>query len=294
MASRAHLISLPRILARAVEEAGVSLSELDAIAVTQGPGLVGALLVGVAAAKALAYALKLPLIPVHHVLGHVYSCWLARPGLRLPALCLLASGGHTLLLYWEDHVRVRVVGRTLDDAAGEAFDKVARFLGLGYPGGPALEKLAAKGDPGAFSFPRVLLAPDSLDFSFSGLKTAVVNFYRRRQEAGDSPVLEDVAASFQAAVVEVLVEKVSRAMHRFDLESLTVAGGVAANGALRRALEEKARLEGWELTLPPRDLCTDNGAMVAAAAHFLYQQGRTADLYLEAIPGLGLEAFLCG
>ncbi|MGB9886146.1 MAG: tRNA (adenosine(37)-N6)-threonylcarbamoyltransferase complex transferase subunit TsaD [Moorellales bacterium] len=294
VASRAHLVALPRVLVRALEEAGIGFKDLGAVAVTQGPGLVGALLVGVAAAKALAYALRVPLIPVHHLLGHLYSAWLAHPDLPLPAVGLLASGGHTLLLYWEDYLRIRVIGGTLDDAAGEAFDKVARFLGLGYPGGPALEKAAAGGDPGAFPFPRVLLGAESLDFSFSGLKTAVVNFCRRRREAGEPVPLEDVAASFQAAVVEVLVEKCSRALKVFPGRSLVVVGGVAANRTLRQALEEKAREEGWELVIPPPALCTDNGAMIAAAGYFLYQQGRTADFYLEAVPGLKLETFLCG
>lgn len=292
VASRAHLISLPGVVAQALEEAGLGFGDLGAVAVTQGPGLVGPLLVGVAAAKAFAYASGIPLIAVHHLLGHLYTCWLARPELPLPAICLLASGGHTVLLYWEDHVRVRIVGRTLDEAAGEAFDKVARFLGLGYPGGPALEKLAAAGDPQAFSFPRAWLGPDSLDFSFSGLKTAVVNYCREVWAKGGQLPLADVAASFQAAVVEVLVEKAVRAMKSFNVQSLALAGGVAANGYLRQALEERARREGWNFTVPPRELCTDNGAMVAAAGYFLYRQGRVADQYLEAVPGLSLEAFL--
>lgn len=292
VASRAHLVALPHVVARALAEAGLGFRDLAAVAVTQGPGLVGPLLVGVAAAKAFAYAATIPLVAVHHLLGHLYACWLARPGLPLPAVCLLASGGHTALLYWEGHVRVRVIGRTLDDAAGEAFDKVARFLGLEYPGGPALERLACAGDPQAFSFPRAWLGPESLDFSFSGLKTAVVNLCRDLRAGGGQLPLADIAASFQAAVVEVLVEKAARAMRALGAQSLAVAGGVAANGCLRRALRDRAGQEGWDLTLPPRELCTDNGAMVAAAGYFLYRLGKVADQYLEAVPGLSLPAFL--
>lgn len=292
VASRAHLTSLPPVLIRALEEAGLSYADLGAVAVTQGPGLVGALLVGVAAAKALAYALKIPLIPVHHLLGHLYSCWLARPDLSFPAVCLVASGGHTSLLLWEDHLRVTVVGRTRDDAAGEAFDKVARYLGLPYPGGPALEELAREGDPRAFSFPRAWLEPETLDFSFSGLKTAVVNCCRRLEASGRSLPLADVAASFQAAVVEVLVEKTARAMHTFRGSTLALAGGVAANESLRQSLAARASAEGWDLVVPPRELCTDNGAMVAAAGYFLYRGGRYGDVFLEAVPALRLEDFL--
>ena len=293
VASRAHLVNLPQVVEEALRRADLAYADLGAVAVTQGPGLVGALLVGVAAAKGLAYALRIPLIPVHHLLGHLYSCWLAQPDLPLPAVCLLASGGHTVLLYWEGHGRVRIVGKTLDDAAGEAFDKVARFLGLPYPGGPALEKAAAQGDPQAFPFPRAMLGPDSLDFSFSGLKTAVVYFCRRWPKREALP-REDVAASFQAAVVEVLVEKATRAMRLFRAPSLAVAGGVAANSALRERLLDRAGAEGWNLVLPPRELCTDNGAMIAAAGYYQYLQGKVADYYLEANPNLGLETFLCG
>lgn len=293
VASRAHLVNLPLVIERSLKQAGLEYSDLDAIAVTHGPGLVGALLVGVAAAKAMTYSLGIPLIPVHHLLGHLYACWLARPGLSLPAVCLLASGGHTTLLFWEGHGKVRVIGRTLDDAAGEAFDKVARFLGLGYPGGPAVEKTALQGDPWAVSFPRAWLNKDSLDFSFSGLKTAVVNYWRQaRENAPDT--LPDVAASFQQAVVDVLVEKAARAVRTLGTESLVLGGGVAANGTLRSAMEAEALKQGWQFTVPRRDLCTDNGAMVAAAGYFLARNGRFADRYLEAYPSLGLENFLAG
>jgi len=264
IASRHHLELVNPIVDLALAEAGADLEDLDAIAVTQGPGLVGALLVGVATAKALAAARELPLVPVDHLHGHVAAAFLGEEPLEPPFLCLIASGGHTLLVRVADHGGFAVLGRTLDDAAGEAFDKGARLLGLGYPGGPALSRLAREGDPGAFAFPTAVRV-GGLDFSFSGLKTALLYATRDLGEAGTSARAADLAASYEEAIVAALVARVERALAAEPGLPLAIAGGVAANARLR---ERVAGLD-VEVTIPAPELCTDNAAMIASAARFL-------------------------
>ena len=266
VASRHHLELVEPVVGAALEEAGVALERIEAVAVTAGPGLIGALLVGLSSAKAIAAARRLPLIPVDHLQGHVAANFLEPDPLQPPFLCLLASGGHTLLAAVHDHGGHLVLGQTLDDAAGEAIDKAARMLGLGYPGGPALERLAASGDPGAFALPLAMTRDAGLDFSFSGLKTAMA--YRCR-ELGEKEVdarRADLAASFQAAVVGQLIAKLERALEGGDWGAVALGGGVAANRALRDATAELCERRGARLKLVPGELCTDNAAMIGAAA----------------------------
>lgn len=268
VASRHHLELTAPLVEAALTEAGVGLDEVEAVAATAGPGLIGALLVGISTAKAIAAARRLPLIPVDHLQGHVAANFLEPEPLEPPFLCLIASGGHTLLAGVRDHRGHEVLGQTLDDAAGEAFDKSARLLELGYPGGPALEKCAAEGDSGAFEMPVAMARDPGLDFSFSGLKTALV--YRCR-ELGPEVVAErraDLAASFQAAVVGQLIAKLKRALKKGDWEAVALGGGVAANGPLREAVAGLCEEQGVRLKLVPRELCTDNAAMIGSAARF--------------------------
>jgi N6-L-threonylcarbamoyladenine synthase len=268
VASRHHLELTVPVVEAALAEAEVGLDQIEAVAATAGPGLIGALLVGISTAKAIAAARKLPLIAVDHLQGHVAANFLEPEALEPPFLCLVASGGHTLLAGVRDHSGYELLGETLDDAAGEAFDKSARLLGLGYPGGPALERLAAEGDPEAFEMPVAMARNPSLDFSFSGLKTALV--YRCR-ELGDEAVGErraDLAASFQAAVVAQLTSKLGRALKRGDWQAVALGGGVAANGPLREAVARLCEERGVRLKLVPRELCTDNAAMIGSAARF--------------------------
>lgn len=282
VASRRHVERITLIIEQALYEANVSKSQLDAIAVTQGPGLVGALLVGVAAAKALAFALRIPLIPVHHIAGHIYANHLITP-LRFPLIALVVSGGHTELIYMKDHMNFERIGRTRDDAVGEAFDKVARLMNLPYPGGPHIDRLAALGSP-SYSLPRAWLEKESLDFSFSGLKSAVMQFIKQNERFSE----KDLAASFQDAVLDVLVEKTFRAIEQKGAEHLVVAGGVAANSGLRTRLHNKVKQKNITLSIPPLELCTDNAAMIASAGYFLFQEGVKADLELNAVPNLPL------
>jgi N6-L-threonylcarbamoyladenine synthase len=268
VASRHHLELTAPVVRAALDEAGVTLDDVEAVAATAGPGLIGALLVGISTAKAIAAARRLPLIPVDHLQGHVAANFLAPEPLEPPFLCLVASGGHTLLAGVTDHAGHELLGQTLDDAAGEAFDKSARLLGLGYPGGPALQKLATEGDPEAFEMPVAMARDPSLNFSFSGLKTALV--YRCR-ELGDEGVAErraDLAASFQAAVVRQLTAKLKRALKQGDWEAVALGGGVAANGPLREAVAALCEEQGVRLKLVPGRLCTDNAAMIGSAARF--------------------------
>ncbi len=269
VASRKHVERLLPVVQEALDTAGLTYGDLEAIAVTNRPGLLGALLVGVSAAKALAYARHIPLVGVHHLEGHVYSNFLAAPDFvhAFPLLILIVSGGHTEIVRMDGHGRYTLLGRTRDEAAGEAFDKGARLLGLPYPGGPNVDRLAVQGDPTRVPFPRAWLG-DSLDFSFSGLKTAVRNFAAR--DAGQTP-LPDVAASFQAAIVEVLTEKMRRAARATGIRTICVAGGVAANRGLKAAMQAMADEEGLRLVIPPPVLCTDNAAMIAAAGYFRLQ-----------------------
>lgn len=288
VASREHLEKINLVVERSLKDAGLSFSDLDAIAVTVGPGLIGALLVGVAAAKAYAFALKLPLVPVHHLEAHVYANFLDHPERRPPFVCLIVSGGHTSLVLVKEHLKYELLGTTRDDAAGEAFDKIARHLGLGYPGGPALESLAKGGDPEAIRFPRAWLGENDLDFSFSGLKTAVINYLEHLRRRGEEPFLADVAASFQAAVIEVLVEKTIRAAHKTGVKKVALAGGVAANGPLRSCFQRRALEEGLEFFYPPVEFCTDNAAMVGCAGYYRYLAGHFAPLEQEAYANLPL------
>jgi N6-L-threonylcarbamoyladenine synthase len=272
IASRAHVEMVNDVVAEALIEAGAELGDLDAIAAVHGPGLAGALLVGVSAAKALVLAAGLPYVGVHHHEAHVYAALLEDPTLEPPLLTLVVSGGHTLLVAMDGHGEYRVLGQTVDDAAGEAFDKVARFLGLGYPGGPVLDRIAREGSPDAVAFPRPML-DEGHDFSFSGLKTAVVQYVRAHP---DAPVA-DVAASFQAAVVDVLTTKLVRAARAEGIATVVIGGGVAANSRLRAEVERAATAAGLRAVVPSPALCTDNAAMVAAAAHYqLLRQGPTA------------------
>ncbi|WP_027718657.1 tRNA (adenosine(37)-N6)-threonylcarbamoyltransferase complex transferase subunit TsaD [Desulfovirgula thermocuniculi] len=286
VASRRHLELINPVIKEALEQAGVGFGDLQAVAVTQGPGLVGALLVGLAAAKALAFALGVPLLAVNHLEGHIYANFLVHRDLSFPLVCLVVSGGHTDLVLVRRHGDYRLLGRTRDDAAGEAFDKVARVLELGYPGGPALERLAREGNEEAVNFPRASV--EGLDFSFSGLKTAVIQHLHRCQRAGEEVARADVAASFQKAVVDVLVEKTLEAARRTGCRDIILAGGVAANGRLRAAMQEGARREGRRVLYPPAELCTDNAAMIACAAYYRYLRGEEAPLTLNALPGLPL------
>lgn len=286
VASRKHVENITKIIQLALDEADVTKKELDVIAVTQGPGLVGALLVGVAAAKALSFATGIPIVPVHHIAGHIYANHLIQP-LEFPLVALVVSGGHTELLYMEKHNHYLRLGKTRDDAAGEAFDKVARLMGLSYPGGPEIDRLATMGEP-VYDFPRAWLEPDSLDFSFSGLKSAVIQFTRKMEKEGKEIKLPDFAASFQQAVIEVLIEKSLLAVHQTGVKRLMLAGGVSANQQLRRQLAERCEREKIGLYIPPLSLCTDNAAMIAAAGTYQYWDGNVADMSLNADPNLSL------
>lgn len=286
VASRRHVEQVSLVVEQALQQAQVDRKDLSAVAVTAGPGLVGALLVGVAAAKALALAWDLPLVAVHHIAGHIYANRLVGE-MTFPLLALVVSGGHTELILMREHGHYDVIGQTRDDAAGEAYDKVARFLGLPYPGGAELDRLAQEGRP-LVPLPRTWLEPDSYDFSFSGLKTAVIQAVTRAEQAGRPWRLEDVAASFQAAVVEVLVEKTVRAAQTLGVRQVLLAGGVAANQGLRRTLQERCQELGIPLVVPPLSLCTDNAAMIAAAADILYERGVFAEMDLNAVADLAL------
>lgn len=286
VASRRHVERITMIIQKAIEDAKVELNELDAIAVTQGPGLVGALLIGVAAAKALSFSLGIPLIPVHHIAGHIYANHLIKP-LEFPLVALVVSGGHTELIYMERHNHYVRLGKTRDDAAGEAFDKVARLMNLPYPGGPHIDRLASQGKA-RYELPRAWLESDSLDFSFSGLKSAVMNFVNQANQRKEEIYKADLAASFQEAVLDVLVEKAMRAVKKTGVNQLVLAGGVSANSGLRSRLQQRAAEENIHLRIPPLSLCTDNAAMIAAAGTFQFFDGQQGDLTLNADPNLPL------
>jgi N6-L-threonylcarbamoyladenine synthase len=287
LASRRHLEVIVPVVRRALREAGMGLRDLDGIAVTQGPGLVGSLLVGCSAAKSLAWAHGTPLVGVNHLEGHIYAAFLEERTPEHPFLALVVSGGHTALYIAAEPRRYVRVGQTRDDAAGEAFDKVAKLLGLSYPGGPAIERASTAGDPRAISFPTANMSDGAPDFSFSGIKTAV-SLHVRRAGTLSTAEIADVAASFQATVVKMLVRKSLRAGRRLGLRRLVLSGGVAANRALRHALEAECGERGWELFIPSRALCTDNAAMIAAAGHDRLQAGERAPLTMNADPGLAL------
>ena len=288
IASRKHLEFINSVIEQALDEAVIGFGQIDAIAVTYGPGLVGALLVGVAAGKAIAFGLDVPLIGINHMEGHVYANMLAHPNPQFPVVCLVVSGGHTDLVLIKSHGNYQLIGSTRDDAAGEAFDKVARVLGLSYPGGPQIDNLAALGDEKAIFFPRAYLEEKSLDFSFSGVKTAVINYLNRCKQKGVPVNKPDVAASFRRAVVDVLVDKALQAVDLFGTNTIMLAGGVAANKLLRDELNYRSTKMGLYFIAPPPILCTDNAAMIACAAYYKYMRQEFAPLTLNAVPGLKL------
>lgn len=288
IASRKHIEKINQVMEQALKEAGRELANLDAVAVTYGPGLVGPLLVGVSAAKAVSFASGLPLIGVHHIEGHISANYIEHKDLEPPFVCLVASGGHSHLVVVKDYGKYEVLGRTRDDAAGEAFDKVARAIGLGYPGGPKIDKVAKEGNPDAIAFPRAKVGDSDYDFSFSGLKSAVLNYLNSCEMKGESICQADVAASFQKAVVDVLTEHSMAAVERCGLRKFAIAGGVASNSALRQALEEACAERNVAFYRPSPLLCTDNAAMIGAAAYYEYVQGVRHGLDLNAVPGLKL------
>lgn len=288
IASRKHIEKINQVVEAALKEADVTLDDIDAIGVTYGPGLVGALLVGVAEAKAIAYAKKKPLVGVHHIEGHVSANYIEHPDLEPPFLCEIISGGHTHLVIVKDYGSFEILGRTRDDAAGEAFDKVARAIGLGYPGGPKIDKLAKEGNPHAIDFPRAHMEDAPYDFSFSGVKSAVLNHLNKCRMTGEPIVEADIAASFQQAVVDVLVDNAIRAAKGYHMDRLAIAGGVASNGALRAAMEAACEKEGIRFYRPSPIFCTDNAAMIGVAAYYEYQKGTRHGWDLNAVPNLKL------
>jgi len=288
IASRKHTEQINQVIEEALKTAGVTLKEIDAIAVTYGPGLVGALLVGVSAAKAISFATKIPLVGVHHIEGHICANFIENKDLEPPFICLVASGGHSHLVKVLDYGKYEILGRTRDDAAGEAFDKVARAIGLGYPGGPKIDKVSYEGNPEAISFPRAKVEGSVYDFSFSGLKSAVLNYLNQCEMKGIPVVQADVAASFQKAVVDVLVDHSMTAVHESGMKKFAIAGGVASNTHLRKAFEEVCAREGISFYRPSPILCTDNAAMIGAAGYYEFIQGNVSGYDLNAVPNLRL------
>lgn len=288
IASRKHIEKINQVITEAMQEAQADWADIDAIGVTYGPGLVGALLVGVAEAKAISYARNIPLVGVHHIEGHISANYIENKELEPPFLCLVVSGGHTHLVKVLDYGKYEILGRTRDDAAGEAFDKVARAIGLGYPGGPKIEKVAHEGNPHAVEFPRPKIADGEYDFSFSGLKSAVLNHLNSCKMKGIEIVQADIAASFQKAVIDVLVGNAMHAIEKYQIDKFAIAGGVASNGTLRAAMEEACRKRNVAFYHPSPILCTDNAAMIGAAAYYDYRAGIRSGLDLNAVPNLKL------
>lgn len=288
IASRKHIEKINQVIEMALKNAGKTLDDIDAVAVTYGPGLVGSLLVGVAEAKAIAYARQLPLVGVHHIEGHVAANFIAHPDLEPPFICLIVSGGHTHLVIVKDYGEFEILGRTRDDAAGEAFDKVARAIGLGYPGGPKIDKTAKEGNPCAIAFPKAKVEGAPYDFSFSGIKSAVLNYLNHAKMMGEDVNSADLAASFQKAVVDVLVEHAVRGAKEYGFNKLAMAGGVASNTALRASMEEACKKERITLYYPEPVLCTDNAAMIGAAGYYEYRKGTRHSWDLNAVPNLKL------
>ena len=288
IASRKHIEKMNQVIEQALADASMTLDDIDAIGVTYGPGLVGALLVGVAEAKAISYARNIPLVGVHHIEGHISANYIENPGLKPPFLCLVVSGGHTHLVKVKDYGVYEILGRTRDDAAGEAFDKVARAIGLGYPGGPKIEKVSHEGNPDAIAFPRAKVADGVYDFSFSGLKSAVLNYLNGCRMKEIEINQADVAASFQKSVTDVLVDHARHAIREFGMEQFAIAGGVASNGVIRGAMEQMCKEEGVRFYHPTPILRTDNAAMIGAAAYYDFIAGKRAGLDLNAVPNLKL------
>lgn len=288
IASRKHIEKINQIIEEALKEAGVTLQDITAIAVTYGPGLVGALLVGVSAAKAISFATGIPIIGVHHIEGHISANYIENKDLEPPYVCLVVSGGHSHLVVVKDYGEYEIIGRTRDDAAGEAFDKVARAIGLGYPGGPKIDKLSKEGNPEAIRFPRAKVDDNEYDFSFSGLKSAVLNYLNGCQMKGEPVCEADVAASFQKAVIDVLVEHGIHAVKKYGYNKFAIAGGVASNSSLRQAFETECAKRNIEFYHPSPIFCTDNAAMIGVAGYYEYIKGVRSGLELNAVPNLRL------
>ena len=286
IASRQHLMNINSVIAKALDDAGVTISDIDLIAVTYGPGLIGALVIGVAAAKALALANDIPLVGVNHMHGHISSNYISYPELEPPFVSLVISGGHTNLINVKDYIDFEVIGSTRDDAVGEAYDKVARVIGLGYPGGPKIDNIAKVGDAEAIHFKRVYLDKDSLDFSFSGIKTAVLNYVNTERQANRELDISNIAAGFQEAIVDVLVDKSMQAVRQYGNGRLVLAGGVAANSRIREAITRRCEKEGIKLYLPEKKLCTDNAAMIGCAGYYKYLKCGADSLHLDATANL--------
>jgi len=288
IASRKHIEKVIQVVDEALKEASLTMNEIDAVAVTYGPGLVGALLVGVSAAKSIAFAHNKPLIGVHHIEGHISANYIENQELEPPFLCLVVSGGHTNLVIVKDYGEYEVLGKTRDDAAGEAFDKVARAIGLGYPGGPKIQKISEKGNKDAIAFPRAKVADNPFDFSFSGLKSSVLNYINSCEMKGEEINKADIAASFQEAVVDVLVSHTIEGAKQLGFKKIAMAGGVASNTVLREEMKEACERRGFKFYHPSPILCTDNAAMIGAAAYYDYKKGLISDLTLNAVPSLKL------
>ncbi len=278
-ASRRHLEVINSVLSKALSEASLNQDDIDYIAVANRPGLLGSLLIGIMCAKALAFSLNKPLIGIHHIEAHIYSNFLAFPELDFPQVCLVVSGGHSSLIKVEKHLSFELLGATTDDASGEVFDKVARYLKLGFPGGPIIDKLAKEGNPKAINFPRPRINENTFNFSFSGLKTAVIRYVEKHPEVD----VKDVAASFQQAVVDVLVDKTVNAALRYDIKNVSLSGGVAANDGLRTGFTERCEAEGLKFFCPPKKLCTDNAAMISSLGYFRAREGERSDYMLDAV-----------
>lgn len=290
IASRKHMEYIIPVIDKALEESEKKITDLSAIAVTYGPGLIGSLLVGLSVAKAMAYAQNIPLIGINHLEAHIYANFLEHTEIKPPFICLIVSGGHTSLVYMRNFGEYKLLGQTKDDAAGEVFDKIAKVLDLGYPGGPITEKLAKKGDPSSIKFPRPILNDKSYDFSFSGLKTAVIYYIKELKEENKNIPVSDILASFQQAVIDVLVKKTIKAALKFKTKQIILAGGVAANNSLRREIKEKADLLNIKVFYPSIFLCTDNAAMVASAGYYKFKENKKSSLNLDAVSRLPLES----
>ena len=288
IASRKHIEAIDGVIMEALKQANVTLQDIDAIAVTYGPGLVGALLVGLAEAKALAFALKKPLIGVHHIEGHICANYIENEEFKPPFVCLVVSGGHTHIVFVPEYGKYEIMGKTRDDAVGEAYDKVARAIGMGYPGGPKIDAAAKKGNNQAIDFPRVFLEENSYDFSFSGLKSAVLNYINKANMTAQKIVPEDIAASFQQAVIDVLVQKTLKAVEQKGVYTIALAGGVSSNSALRQKMKEECEKKGYTLHIPEPIYCTDNAAMIGCAAYYEYKKGIRDTFDLNANPSLKL------
>lgn len=288
IASRKHIEKINQVIEEALQEADTTLEDMDAICVTYGPGLVGALLVGVGTAKAMSFAAKKPLVGVHHIEGHISANYIEHTDLEPPFLCTVVSGGHTHLVMVKDYGEYEIIGRTRDDAAGEAFDKVARAIGLGYPGGPKIDKLSKEGNPDAIAFPRASIEGAPFDFSFSGVKSAVLNYINGCKMKQETYSEADIAASFQKAVVDVLVERTMLAAKEYNVKKIALAGGVACNEGLRAAMKSACETNGYSLYYPSPVLCTDNAAMIGSAGYYEYIKGVRHGLDLNAVPGLKL------